>query len=587
MNKAPFPPRSFDQFIVLLEYLLGLFSAAEIGLAVLVLLLGFTVPRLGIGTFEAAERRLAGLARHPRRQIIAVGLLAIAVRAAMLPWLGAPEPSVHDETSILLQAQTFAAGRLSNPPHVFWEHFETFYVNQQPTYSSMYFPGRGAPMAFGLWMANNAWIGVWLSMVLLCMSATWMLQAWVSLPMALLGGTLVALRLGAFSFWINSYYGGAFIALGAMLVIGALPRLLRQYRWRYGLVMGLGAVILMTSRPYEGALLCIPVGIAMLVGFIKHRKHEGGLAIAKGALSVLLLVSAGSAFLLYHDMATTGNAFKTPYALNRETYASAPAFLTSPPIPSLNQGPAYFKRYFSIEASNYQYRYSAAQVLRSVLAKLFYSWNFYVGAILTIAFFCGLWGSRRDTFLYGGAAFFFAGYFLETWNFPQYTAPLYPLLLIFTMRGFEWLRAPGGRWQASRLFMARAMPVATAAVLALPVAFYIFGAPAMDGHSIQAICCTSPYDTVRPALRKELLASPGQDLVFIKDSMQNPTEYELVNNEPDIDKAPVVWAHRLNPEKDARLQNHFAARNVWEFEWLPDTDKGYRFTLQRPAQAQP
>jgi hypothetical protein len=135
--------------------------------------------------------------------------------------------------------------------------------------------------------------------------------------------------------------------------------------------------------------------------------------------------------------------------------------------------------------------------------------------------------------------------------------------------------------------MARAMPVATAAVLALPVAFYIFGTPAMDGHSIQAICCTSPYDTVRPALRKELLASPGQDLVFIKDSLQNPTEYELVNNEPDIDKAPVVWAHRLNPEKDARLQNHFAARNVWEFEWLPDTDKGYRFTLQRPAQAQP
>ena len=37
-------------------------------------------------------------------------------------------------------------GRLANPTHPFWEHFETFYVNQVPAYASMYFPGRGAPL---------------------------------------------------------------------------------------------------------------------------------------------------------------------------------------------------------------------------------------------------------------------------------------------------------------------------------------------------------------------------------------------------------------------------------------------------------
>lgn len=566
---------------------MGLFSAVEIGLALLVLLLGLTVPRLGRGKFEAAERLLGGLARHPRRQILAVGLLAIALRAVMLPWLGMPEPSVHDETSMLLQAQTFAAGRLANPPHPFWEHFETFYVNQLPAYSSMYFPGRGAPLAAGLWLANNAWLGVWLSMVLLCMGATWMLQAWVGLPMALLGGVLVALRLGMFSFWVNSYYGGAFTAFGAMLVIGALPRILRQRRWPGGLVMGLGAVILMTSRPYEGALLCVPVALALLVGLYRQRKGEGARQILKAAFPALLMVGAGAAFMLQYNAATTGNALKTPYELNRATYAAVPAFLTALPVASLNQGPTYFQNYFSLEGQSYQARQSPMQLLRSMLAKLFYSWNFYIGAILSTAFFCGLWACRRNAFLCGATGFFFAGYFLETWNFPQYTAPVYPLLLVFTMRGFEWLRAPGGRRQASRLFLARAMPVAAAAVLALPVVSYIFGAPALDGHSIQAVCCTGPYDPVRPALRKELLASPGQDLVFIKDGMHNPAEYELVNNEPDIDKAAVVWAHRLNPEKDERLQNYFAGRNVWEFEWLPDTDKGYRFTLLRPAQAQP
>lgn len=587
MNKAPFPPRSLDEAQQLLQHLLGLFSAAEIALALLVLLLGFAAPRLGAGVFESIERRLGGLAHHPVRQIAAVGLLAVAVRAVMLPWLGVPEPSVHDETSMVLQAQTFAAGRLANPAHPFWEHFETFYVNQLPSYASMYFPGRGAPLAAGLVLTGNAWMGVWMSMVLLCMGATWMLQGWVSLPMALLGGALVALRLGMFSFWVNSYYGGAFTAFGAMLVVGALPRILRQQRWRHGLVMGLGAVILMTSRPYEGALLCVPVALAMLAGLYRQRKGEGGRQILKAAFSVLLMVGAGAAFLLQHNVATTGHALKTPYELNRETYAIAPAFLSAPPVASLNQGPAYFRNYFVIEAQGYQARHSPLQLLRSVLAKLFYSWNFYIGAILSTAFFCGLWACRRDAFLWGGTAFFFAGYFFETWNFPQYTAPVYPLLLIFMMRGFEWLRAVRGRRQPTALFLSRAMPLASAAVLVLPVVSYVAGAPDLQGHSLQGVCCTSPYDTVRPALRRQLLDSPGPDLVFIKDSMQNPTEYELVNNEPDIDRSPIVWAHRLSPEKDQRLQDYFPGRQVWEFEWLPGTEKGYRFTLLNNRQPQP
>lgn len=587
MNKVAFPPRSASELVSLLEHLLGVFSAAEIALALLVLVLSLTVPQLGARVFESFERRLGSLAHHPGRQLIAVGMMAVAVRALMLPWLGVPEPLVHDETSILLQAQTFAAGRLANPTHPFWQHFETIYVNQLPSYASMYFPGRGAPLAAGLVVANSAWLGVWMSMVLLCMGATWMLQGWVSLPMALLGGMLVALRLGMFSFWINSYYGGAFIALGAMLVIGALPRILDQRRWRFGLVMGLGAVILMTSRPYEGALLCAPVAVVMLAGLYRQRRQEGDWQIAKAAFSALLLVGAGAAFLLQYNVATTGNALKTPYELNRATYAAAPAFLTAAPLASLKQGPAHFQKYFSIEAQGYQARYSPLQLLRSVLAKLFYSWNFYIGAILSTAFFCGLWACRRDAFLWGGSAFFFVGYFLETWNFPQYTAPVYPLLLIFMMRGFDWLRRPQGRRQPMRLFLSRAMPLASVAVLALPVTSYILGWTSLHGNSIQAVCCTEPYDTVRPALRKQLLGSPGPDLVLVKNTMRNPTEYELVNNEPDIDRAPIVWAHRLGPAQDERLQAYFADRRVWEFEWLPDTEPGYRLTLLRDRRSAP
>ena len=568
MNKVPFPPKSFAELVEFLSKSIGLFTLAEVALAGLLILLAFTAPRLGSRAFERIERSFAGLANQPGRQILAVGLLALVLRALMLPWLGAPSASVFDETSILLQGQTLALGRLANPTHLFWPHFETFYVNQLPSYASMYFPGRGAPLAAGLLIASNAWVGVWLSMVLMCMAATWMLQGWVSMPMALLGGVLVALRLAVFSGWINTYYGGAFTALGAMLVVGALPRVLRQPRWQGGLLMGLGAVILMTSRPYEGALLCIPVAVVLLGSTIHRRWSAARPVVFKVVLPVVLMVGAGGAFLLQYNLATTGNRFKAAYELNRETYAIAPAFLISPPLKSLHQGPAYFKNYFVEEATSYGSRDSLLSLLRSGLAKIFHTWNFYVGAILSVAFFAGLWTARREYFLWGAPVFFFAGYLLETWNFPQYTAPLFPLLLVLTMRGFDWLRMRDPDKLPAALFLARAMPLATLAMFALPVVSVVSGASLMGRTSLQATCCTVKFDKLRPALQAQLLQSPGRDLVLVKDGPYNPTGYEMVHNDADIDSSEIVWAHRLGAEKDARLVAYFAGRRVWEFEWL-------------------
>jgi len=86
----------------------------------------------------------------------------------------------------------------------------------------------------------------------------------VATAWALLGGILAMLRLGLFSYWVNTYAGGGMITgLGGALVLGALPRLMKTARFRYGIVMAIGMILLGLTRPYEGVLLCLPVAVAL------------------------------------------------------------------------------------------------------------------------------------------------------------------------------------------------------------------------------------------------------------------------------------------------------------------------------------
>ncbi len=162
---------------------------------------------------------------------LCVGLSVIVLRLAILPLFPVPLPFVPDDFSFLLASDTFAHGRLANPTPAMWTHFESIHITMQPTYQSMYFPGRGwfSPPAQSF--SGIPWFGLLIVSALMCAALCWMLQAWLPPNWALLGGFLAVLRLGVFSYWTNTYHAaGSLAALGGALILGALPRLMRTAR---------------------------------------------------------------------------------------------------------------------------------------------------------------------------------------------------------------------------------------------------------------------------------------------------------------------------------------------------------------------
>src|SRR6266567_2185795 len=254
----------------------------------LALLLAVVCPQLGARWFSRVERTLTALARRRTLSVLLCGISALVMRAAVLPWLPVPKPFINDEFSFLLAGDTFAHGRLTNPPHPMWTHLETFHVIFHPTYASMYPPLQGLALAFGQVVFGHPFWGVWLSAGLMCAALSWMLQAWLPPSWALLGGMLPVLRFGVFSYWDNAYWGGALAATGGALVLGALPRIMRRQHVRDAILMALGVVILANTRPYEGLMLSLVAAARLLWWVIQRTLVEPKLVEPKPSLKLLL-----------------------------------------------------------------------------------------------------------------------------------------------------------------------------------------------------------------------------------------------------------------------------------------------------------
>jgi hypothetical protein len=210
------------------------------------------------------QSRLCQFAARTRWCMLAMGVLPVVLRLAMLGQAPAPTPHTPDDFSFLLSGDTLAHFRLANPPHPMHRFFETNFVLQEPTYSSIYPLGQGLALAFGQVVFHQPWAGVLLAAGLFSALCYWMLRGWMSPGWALLGGLLAVAVFGPLGYWMNTYWGGSLAAAGGCLILGALPRLKLCARLRDAALLGVGFGIEWLTRPFETLLLAVCVALYLV-----------------------------------------------------------------------------------------------------------------------------------------------------------------------------------------------------------------------------------------------------------------------------------------------------------------------------------
>ena len=529
---------------------------------VFLLILAWRFPLLGDRWFGRIEGFGARIAAHKRTAVLAIALVTIAVRLSLLPIFPPPVPTIHDEFSYLLAGDTFAHGRLANPPHPMAVYLDTFHVLQRPTYASMYPPAQGAVLALGE-LLGHPWVGVVLSMAAMFGAVLWMLQGWFPPKWALLGATLLVLRIGIFPYWMNSYWGGAVAAFGGAILMGALPRLFRGTHWRHAVLLGLGTGVLALSRPFEGAALCVPAFVILGLWLLRREGPPWSVKVRSVVVPLGATLACVAAFMFYYNWRVTGHALLLPHALDDRIHLTVSNFIFARPKPPLTYLNHEFEIYYNHWQPN-QYHHTWASLRDISLEKASLFQYFFLGAGLLLPFIALPWLllDRRTRLLVVQFLLSALATVTVITYYPHYSAPAVATFVALEVQMLRHLR----RWQhAGRpVGVGLTRVVALLAIVAFPVNVVHI---ARDPYSVTALLYGLPPNTPRDEIARVLARTPGRHLVIVRYSHEHhPINREWVYNGADIDGAKVVWAREIPGISMEPLLTYFKDRRVWLVE---------------------
>lgn len=501
---------------------------------------------------------LRRLALRPRFCFWAIFTVAVVWRLALLPLEPVPKPLYHDEFSYLLGAETFVHARLTNPTPPVPLALETIHTNMWPTYESMYMPGPALLLAFGQ-LLGSPWLAVLLATAIFPAVLYWAFSAWIPRSYALVASAIALGITSTMNWWFDNYFCLALSCLGTSLVLGSLPRIARFSApggsWRVTWPLGLGLILLLLTRPFEGVCVVLPC-VLVLVWHVLRRGWARLLQLAAFPSAMLSLVFV---WLLFYNWRGTGHALLFPYMLNFRVYHITGPFLFSPkhPIPSYNNG--MLRRFYPF-AELPQFEFMRSHPLLFLVRKIsVYYANVLLGfGLLALAGLAYTIRHFREGLLLApvlGFAGFGLNVLLMAWApFPQYAAPAAPLLYLLATFGLYSL----AQLQSPTLGRKKLVYGFALAELLLALSFF--------GYRISASRDFPEPQYVskdRERVASEVLSQPGPQLCLVRYTATHDGWQEWVFNGADPENAKLVWARSLNPEMDQQVITAYPGRRVW------------------------
>jgi hypothetical protein len=239
----------------------------------------------------------------------------VVVTLAMSSLVGFPEPVTPEEFSNLLAADTFVAGRLTNPAPRCWVHLEAPGVFFEPSYMANARPGPALVFAFGLLIFGTAWpVSLFLSLVI---SVGWVLtrgdqESWRSLVTRVLAALAFALLpwSAGVSRWVPFLLGAMVLRLG-----GALMR--KRINVHGALLSGVGLALLVLSEPKAGFFWAVVV-MAFLTWNWYIRGVWKSLWKIAAVWAAMVVPVVGGLYLM--NQGATGNGWRSATAHWQEKY---------------------------------------------------------------------------------------------------------------------------------------------------------------------------------------------------------------------------------------------------------------------------
>jgi hypothetical protein len=528
----------------------------ELGFWGIVLLVAVVLlPFIRSDRWKRVKERWRALSQPHWRAVLLVFLLALGLRAALLPVLPIPDPSIHDEFSYLLGAQTLLAGRLTNPTPPLWEHFESFHINMRPTYQSMYSPGQALFLAAGQILFGHPWFGAWLSMGLACAAICWMLQAWVPPQWALLGALFYVLRFATFSSSVNSYMAAPLPALGGALVFGALPRLRRRRGLVPSLLLGCGLALLAYTRPYEGLVVSLPAACLLAWWVIRRRVSMKVIAPALG-LAVLALAA-----LAYYNWRGTGNPLDMPYQNNWRQYHITRMFLWQPKNPVPNYRHAGMRRMYCYWELPPYFRARLPGGLKEVLLEkldTYYTGWCWPWLLLAVPAAWLMMRSPRLRPIPIALLLLLAALLIIGWRpQPYYATPGAPLVVAVGVYGLRVLRIWRFRGRAAGWAAALSIILVLGSWMAIRLGQCVLNPYDQGDHGPYGIRVN------RSRLVAELNRLPERHVVIVNVPAWHDHGVDWVYNGPDMSQSKILWARDMGWERNQELARYYAGRRIW------------------------